>query len=201
MTRILKLALLLALVATAFRAAFPQSHDHAGVAAALNGGSLSFEGRGTFGAFVGTTRTLSGQMTGTVVSARGWVEAPVTTLTTRNDRRDRDMRASLEADRFPTMRFDLDSVALAAQHTADSSAVRLHGRLTIHGVTRSVDIPATVSLIVDTIRLRSTFPLDLADYRIGGLTRALGLLRMDPHIEVRVDLHFIARRSASPAAP
>jgi uncharacterized membrane protein len=41
------------------------------------------------------------------------------------------------------------------------------------------------------------WPLDLADYRIGGLTKMFGLLRMQRRIEVRVDLRFVSGRNAA----
>ena len=50
----------------------------------------------------------------------------------------------------------------------------------------------------DTIHVTATFPLDLHDYQIGGLTKMLGMLRMDPHIEVHVDLRFVATTSVNP---
>jgi hypothetical protein len=43
------------------------------------------------------------------------------------------------------------------------------------------------------LRLRSDFPLDLSDYEIGGLSRMLGVLRMQEGIDVHVDLTFAAR--------
>jgi hypothetical protein len=43
------------------------------------------------------------------------------------------------------------------------------------------------------LRLRSDFPLDLGDYEIGGLTKMLGMLRMEEGIEVHVDLTFVPR--------
>jgi hypothetical protein len=42
----------------------------------------------------------------------------------------------------------------------------------------------------NVLRLRSDFPLDLSDYEIGGLTKLLGMLRMQEGIEVHVDLTF-----------
>jgi hypothetical protein len=42
----------------------------------------------------------------------------------------------------------------------------------------------------------AVFPLDLADYHIGGLTKAFGILRMRRQIEVRVDLRFVSARDA-----
>jgi polyisoprenoid-binding protein YceI len=153
-------------------------------------GTLSFDGRANVGDFTGTTSTLSGQMTGgpNLGAVRGWVEAPVATLKTGKDRRDRDLLKSMEADKYPTMRFDLDGVN--PETGPDSLPVTLKGRLTIHGVERPVEIPGSVVLAADHARVRSDFPLNLKDYKIGGLSKLAGMLRMYEDIKVHVDVTF-----------
>ena len=93
------------------------------------------------------------------------------------------------------MRFDLSGATFVTSEfgTPDSSVVVLHGSLSIHGVTRRVDLPATVMRRADTTRVTSVFGLDLGDYGIGGLTKMFGLLRMQRAIDVRVDLRFVDR--------
>jgi polyisoprenoid-binding protein YceI len=164
-------------------------------------GTLTFDGRATLGDFSGTTTTVTGTMTGgeELRTVRGWVEAPANTLKTGNGKRDRDMYASLGAEQYQTIRFDLDSVA-PHRETGDSVTVTLHGRLTIHAVTRNVAVPATIRFESDGVRLRASFPLLLTDYRIGGLSKMLGLLKMDPDIIVRVDLTFAAGAVGTPEA-
>lgn len=153
-------------------------------------GTLSFDGRASAGDFTGTTTTLTGQMTGGdgLEAVRGWVEAPVATLKTGNGRRDRDLNKSMESDKYPTMRFDLDGVTPAG--TGDSVPVTLKGRLTLHGMERRVELPGSVAFAEGAVRVRSDFPLNLKDYKIGGLTKMLGMLRMYEDIKVHVDLTF-----------
>jgi hypothetical protein len=38
--------------------------------------------------------------------------------------------------------------------------------------------------------VRASFPLNLKDYGIGGLTKLLGILKMDEHTVVHIDLEF-----------
>ena len=162
-------------------------------AARLTRGTLSFDGHATLGDFVGTTDSVRGEMTGgpDLAAIRGWVEGVVAALHTGNGKRDKDLRKSMEVDSFPTMRFDLaDVLPTDQQPLSDSTAVTLRGRLTIHGVTHEVDIAARVWVAPDTIRVRCDFPLNLKDYRIGGLSKMLGILKMHEHIEVHVDLVF-----------
>jgi polyisoprenoid-binding protein YceI len=164
--------------------------------AVLRSGTLSFHGRATVGDFIGSTSTISGAITGgaSYSTTTGWVEAPVATLATGNAHRDRDLRASMEVDRHPTMHFTLAGATVVTTTPlggSDSSAVLLHGALAIHGVTRHVDVPATIVRSGDTTRVIAAFPIDLGDYGIGGLTKMLGLLRMEHEIDVHVDLRFV----------
>lgn len=157
-------------------------------------GSLSFDGHATTGDFVGATTTVSGELTGgpDLASVRGWVEAPVATLKTGNGHRDRDLNSSMESSRYPTMRYDLQSVTPGPMKP-DGQQVTLEGRLTIHGVTRDEQLTATIHPGDGTVRVTTSFQLDLADWHVGGLTKMLGLLRMDRQIQVHVDVTFAAQ--------
>jgi polyisoprenoid-binding protein YceI len=163
----------------------------------LRGGTLSFDGHATAGDFIGTTMTVSGMLRGApaLAGVRGWVEAPVRTLKTGNGRRDRDLNKSMESDKYPTMRFELQGIAPRGG-TADSVVATLRGRMTIHGVTRALALPATIAFHGKTARLRSDFPLNLKDYKIGGLSKMLGMLKMHERIGVHVDLTFDLARAS-----
>lgn len=156
----------------------------------LKRGTLSFDGESTLGDFTGTTTTVHGQMTGgaTIADVRGWVDAPVKTLKTANDRRDRDLVKTMEADIFPIIRFELGGVQLEWQR-GDSSGVVLDGRFVIHGVTKPEKIKATVVRSADGVHLNASLPMNLHDYKIDKLTRFL-VFKMDPDIVVHVDLVF-----------
>jgi len=168
--------------------------------AVLRSGTLSFTGHSTVGDFVGTTTAVSGGVTGNaeLANASGWVEATVTTLSTGNGLRDRDLRATMDVAKYPTMRFELAGVTLESPATPSGTVTgALRGALTIHGVTRDVAIPATLIAAADTIDVSGAFPVDLADYKVGGLTRLFGTLRVRRNIEVR----FRVRFEATPHTP
>jgi len=168
--------------------------------AILRSGTLSFTAHSTTGGFVGSTNATSGMVEGELSNARGWVEAPVATLSTRNELRDRDMRNALESERYPILRFDLWRVqVLLDEDTGDESvAVTLRGGLDIHGVTRVVELPAIISFDDESIHVTSAFPLDVEAHGIEGLTRMFGLLRMQKEIEVRLDLTFMRLNTNGP---
>jgi polyisoprenoid-binding protein YceI len=153
-------------------------------------GTLSFDGRATVGNFTGTTTTVTGEFHGgRLGEVRGWVEAPVRTLATGNGKRDRDLNKSMEADKYPTIRFELTGVD-GPDARSDSMAVSLHGHFIIHGVTREATVPASLAFGAEGIHMRGQTPLNLKDYKIGGLTKMLGMLKMDEEILVHVDLVF-----------
>jgi len=163
-------------------------------------GTLSFDGKSTLGDFTGTTSTLRGQMSGgaTLADVRGWVEAPVNSLKTGNDRRDRDLVKTMEAAIFPTIRFELTGVTPEWER-GDSAGVVLTGNLVIHGVTRAERIKATVARGAEGIHVTAAgIPMDLRDYKIDKLTRFL-VFRMQRDIVVHLDITF--RESGSQAKP
>jgi polyisoprenoid-binding protein YceI len=183
---IIRVLLLLGLTATQVVAQASERTVPDGV---VREGKLSFDGRATTGNFTGSTTTLTGKLQGGKLSqVRGWVEAPVRTLATGNQRRDRDLNKSMESGKYPAIRFELTDVA--GTGSADSVNLMLHGRFIIHGVTRDATIPASVAFQPDGIRVRAATKLNLKDYKIGGLSKALGILKMQEEIVIHVDLLF-----------
>ena len=167
--------------------------------AVLQSGTLSFTGHSTVGDFVGTTTAVSGGVTGNaeLANAHGSVEAPITTLSTGNRLRDRDLRATMDVANYPTMRFELAGVTVGSPAASDTVTGALRGALTIHGVTRDVSILATLIATGDTIDVSGAFPIDLADYKVGGLTRLFGTLR----VQRKIDVRFHVRFEATPHTP
>jgi polyisoprenoid-binding protein YceI/CheY-like chemotaxis protein len=158
----------------------------------VTAGTLSFDGHATVGDFVGTTTAVTGRIIGAeeITAVRGWVEAPVQTLTTGDSKRDKDLNKSMESGKYPNIRFELTGITPKGG-TPDSLAATLHGALMIHGVTRKVALPARLQFRGSQARVRSDFPLNLKDYRIGGLSKMLGLLKMYENIEVHVDVSWM----------
>jgi polyisoprenoid-binding protein YceI len=157
----------------------------------VRSGELWFDAKATLGAFRGVTKAPRGEMTGgaTLAAVRGWVEADAASMTTDNGLRDRDMRKTLEVEKHRTIRFDLDSVAVQ-EELGDSARVELIGRMSIHGVTRRITVPAVVHRASDHIRVAGAFDVVLPQYGITNLKRMLGTLRMNELIRVGLDVTF-----------
>jgi polyisoprenoid-binding protein YceI len=165
--------------------------------AALHAGTLGFQAQSTFGELLGSTSAVTGAIVGArdLTMARGWVEAAVATFGTGGGRRDRALRECLEVERHPTIHFSLrgTTVASVSLGARDLTTVLLHGALTIRGTTRRIDLPATITRSAAITRVTSAFPLNLADYGVDRLSRMLGIIRVDPVVQLRVNLWFVDR--------
>lgn len=168
----------------------PAWAQHSWPDAELRHGTLSFDGKSTLGDFTGTTSSVRGQLRGGLglAEVRGWVEAPVNSLKTGNDRRDRDLIKTMEAAIYPTIRFQLEGVKTEWER-GDSAAVILEGDFFIHGVQRRERIPAAAVRTPDGIRVTASLPMNLHDYKVDKLTRFL-VFKMNPAIMVHVDVTF-----------
>lgn len=187
----MKHAARLLLVALCAAGALPLAAQEAVPNGTVTEGTLSFDGKATAGDFTGTTHTVSGSMMGgpTLSDVRGFVEAPVNTLVTGNNKRDKDLNKSMESDKYPTIRFELKTVRVEGER-GDSTDAVLGGDFIIHGVTQAVELPAVVVRHAESATVDASFPLNLKDYKIGGLSKFLGIFKMDEHIVVHVYAKF-----------
>ena len=93
----------------------------------------------------------------------------MTTLESNEGRRDNQLRGrGIQTDTFPTSTFVLAGpVALPADFGSADVDVTLPGQLTLHGVTRDVEIAAQARLQDDgTVVVAGSLPILFADYDI-----------------------------------
>ncbi len=130
-----------------------------------------FEADARLHSFRGETQ----QITGFVMLRPGFppqLAATVTidaaSLDTGNRDRDVDMREDfLEVRQFPSIEFRVDEV-LTPRPIANEAAwdLVLPGKLTVHGITRDIKVPTTVSLAAERATARGRIHLDMRDYNI-----------------------------------
>ncbi len=119
---------------------------------------------------VGRSTAVSGTMTvagDTVQAVR--IQADLTRLTSDEDRRDNAIRQrGLESQRFPTATLELakpiklDSAPVRGQEVRGQGK----GRLTVHGVTREVDLDLKGRWDGSTIQVAGQLPVKMSDYQI-----------------------------------
>ena len=93
----------------------------------------------------------------------------MTSLASDKTMRDNRLRREgLETDAFPTATFTLTAPVEvpAAALTGTASDITLTGDLTVHGVTKSVQIPAKAQLVNGTIQVAGSLTFPLSDYSI-----------------------------------
>ena len=123
---------------------------------------------------VGRTNAISGSATIAAAAAALSVTAAdfsvdMTTLASDRQMRDNRLRNDgIQTDSFPTSTFKLTSpVALPTAATTGTAVdVTLHGDLTLHGVTKSVDIPAKAQVNGSLIQVQGSLDFPFSDYAI-----------------------------------
>ena len=123
---------------------------------------------------VGRTDKVTGSMTvsesedKTTLTA-GTITVDTTSITSDESRRDNRLRSEgLETDRYPNATFTITQpVAIpAAALAGTASGVTLVGDLELHGVTKSVSIPAQAQLANGTISVAGSLAFPLSDFGI-----------------------------------
>ena len=114
-------------------------------------------------------------------SARGTIRVRVASIRTGVDLRDEHLRGDgwLDAERYENATFEITRVEGASSLSPNQTTrVRIHGRFSLHGVTRDVVANARVRLIPlndelraaritgDVIRAQASFRVQLTDYDV-----------------------------------
>lgn len=142
---------------------------------------------------VGRTPNVTGTLTldGTTLSAVD-VTADLTTLQSDDDRRDGQLeRQALETGRFPTATFKLTSPVDLGAAPVDGATLTATatGELTLHGVTRTVDVPIEARLSGDVVTVTGSIDILFADYDIEQPTSFI-VLSIEDHGIMEFQLHF-----------
>ena len=123
---------------------------------------------------VGRTEAVTGSITiestgGTTTLTAGTLTVDTTSITSDKSMRDNRLRnEGLQTDTYPTATFKLTKAVEVptAALSGTPSALTLTGDLTLHGVTKSVEIPAQAQLVNGTISVAGSLSFPLADYSI-----------------------------------
>jgi polyisoprenoid-binding protein YceI len=122
---------------------------------------------------VGRTSDVSGEFvldvsSGALQLRSGRVTVDMTTLKSDQARRDDWLRTnSLETSKFKSAVFEVaESTPVNVPSTGQAARVMLRGRLTLHGVTKSVTIPVDARLTGDIFDVVGSIRITLEDYGI-----------------------------------
>jgi polyisoprenoid-binding protein YceI len=159
------------------------------------GSRIWFDADARLHSFRGETQQLTGRFTLQRRSPPQLADATVTieagSLATGHPERDADMRQDfLEVKRFPTIDFRVDEL-LTPQATAGDGTwdLVLQGKLTVHGVTRDVRVPTTVTIAGQRVTARGRIHVDMQEFNI----RVPRLFLVPMKSEVLVGFEVVAR--------
>jgi len=94
----------------------------------------------------------------------------------------------LHPDQYPEIVFQSTTVTAKPGATAGSYDVRLNGNLTLLGVTRPIEIPATVTLNGNELRAVGKFGIDRDDFKVKATSAFHGFVRVTDHIKFEFDI-------------
>jgi len=93
----------------------------------------------------------------------------------------------LETAKYPEIVFKSTDIAVRALSGGQFEA-KVGGDLTLHGVTRQVVIPATVTLSGSDLRARGEFTIDRGDYNVKATSAVHGLVRVRGKLKFTFDI-------------
>ena len=142
---------------------------------------------------VGRTPDGTGTLTlaGTQITAVE-VNANLQTLQSDDQRRDGQLRRqALETDRFPGATFKLTTPIELGSVPTDGQAITATatGELTLHGVTKTVQVPIQARLSGDLVTVVGSIPIQFADYSVQPPT-SFAILSVEDHGTMELQLHF-----------
>ena len=110
---------------------------------------------------------------------------PVAELSSGERGLDDNMRKALKGDRFKEIRFQMDSYDVAPPSGGPAIAVTLHGRLSLAGVERKIDVGAMGARVKDGFQVTGSKDLLMTDYQIKPPTMMLGAIKTKNLITVK----------------
>lgn len=134
---------------------------------------VRFESKAPLESFDGKTRHVSGHVTCDPLALGDSIDVEITvdlaTLDTGIDLRNRHMRENhLETDRFPRAVFRGGRLHDAPAALAEGQTARfeISGQLELHGISRPLRVPVSVTVRGSSLHVITEFPVALADFAI-----------------------------------
>lgn len=120
---------------------------------------------------VGRTSNVTGTLTltkaGSGFSAKVAMTVDMASLTSPESRRDGQLKTrGIQTNTFPTATFTADVIAVPAGATSGKVDVVAKGKLTLHGVTKDIEVPVSAQMNGGQLQILGKAPISNADYGI-----------------------------------
>jgi polyisoprenoid-binding protein YceI len=100
----------------------------------------------------------------------------------------------LESERFPVIKFKAAKVT-NLKKSGDTRTFTLNGELSLHGVTKNVTVPVSVTLANDQLRATGEAKLKQSDFGIEPYSGGMGLIKIGD--ELKVNFSIVAKLTTS----
>lgn len=146
-------------------------------------GHAEFESSVPLHSFVGSSDHLVGKIN--LQSSVVDFYLDLTTLDTGNNKRDKDMRETLETDQYPFAEFYGKIVSGFDSSATQPQQVTVQGTFKIHGVEQQLETEGTLQQTSDGLKVEAAWTLNLTDYHI----KPPGILfyRVDEEIDIQIN--------------
>ena len=91
-------------------------------------------------------------------------------------------------DQYPEIVFQSTSATAKAAATGGGYDVKLVGNLTLHGATRQIEIPATVTVNGNELHAVGKFSIDRDDYQVKATSAFHGMVQVSSHVHFEFDI-------------
>jgi polyisoprenoid-binding protein YceI len=93
----------------------------------------------------------------------------------------------LETEKYPEITFKSTRVT-AERNSGGMFAAKIEGDLTLHGVTRRIEIPSEVTVGSNDLRAKGEFTIDRSDFNVKATTAVHGLVRVRNKLKFTFDI-------------
>lgn len=116
-------------------------------------------------------------------SPNGFIEADVESLKSGKKLEDKALRKQVEADKYPTIRYEVRSA------DGGPEQFKVTGAFTFHGITQEFIESATARVEGDTLRVEAEHTFDIQDFGV----KPFKILMLKVHPEVKLVLHLVGK--------
>lgn len=145
-------------------------------------GLAAFESEVPLHSFTGTSKYLVGRISLADSTVDFYLD--LATLDTGNNKRDKDMRETLNAKEYPFAEFFGSLITEFDPESYSQQSVRVKGTFTINNVSQDVEVNGVLQKTREGLAVEASWTLDLTDYNI----KPPGILfyRVDEEIDIHI---------------
>lgn len=146
-------------------------------------GHAEFKSEVPLHSFVGSSDHLTGKISLADSTVDFYLD--LTTLDTGNNKRDKDMRSTLETDKYPFAEFFGKLVSEFDPESSEPQKVTVQGEFKIHNISKEITVDGTLQKTRKGLQVEASWILDMTEYDI----KPPGILfyRVDKNIHIQIE--------------